>query len=632
MIRCDRVQLGRALQARVEEIIGVLDAENPSSDPFVVAIFDEAARVSTTAVADWIAGGALDNARLAGARTTAAFGRLAAQHGERLPDVVKRTLVWRDTVKAMLSREAERLATPHEALTEAISMLERSTDVTLVRLAQSYARERESIDLELQRQEATMAFQATHDALTGLANRSLVVDRLDLALARPSRTGTEVLAVFVDLDNFKNINDSYGHDVGDELLCAVADRFRSVVHETDTLGRLGGDEFIVIAERPLDETADHGIVAQLEESLRAPFDIGDLGHTKLTVTASIGIAAGGDHSASDVLRHADLAMYRAKSAGRNQNKTFEADMATQARRRLQLEQDLRRAIDSREFFAVYQPIVDLATMQTVAVEALARWHHPEHGQVSPAVFIPALEEIGLIDKLGAMILEQACRAGTRWHLAGHPIEVAVNVSALQLDSAHFVTDLTNTLTRTGFPARSLIVEVTESALGTHPEQAVQHLNHLRSLGIGLAIDDFGTGYSSLDQLRRFPIDTLKIDRSFVDRMLDDTSGEALIASLIGLAQALDLNVLAEGIETNAQLVHLQAQSCNQGQGFLFARPLPEHEATQHLELNSREPAVVDRARASATAPTVQLDISRGDALGLCHTLQMVDDAVGSEAI
>jgi len=419
-----------------------------------------------------------------------------------------------------------------------------------------------------------LAFTATHDSLTGLANKALILDRIEQMLMRSRRNHTPVAALFIDLDDFMSINDTLGHDAGDELLRAVAARLDGVVRATDTLGRLDGDEFVVIAENPALAAGPELIAERLLEALERPFMLGEHGkETTVAVTASVGVATGDRTSAGDLLRDADIAMYRAKWDGKNRYAVFESVMQDAIERRMVLETDLRAALEHDELFLVYLPTFDLRDMSPTGMEALIRWNSPARGIVQPDDFIPTLEEAGLIVEVGKWVLEEACRQGAAWHEIGYPVGIAVNVSARQLDTDELIGDVSDALARSGLPASALTLEIAETALMRDAEETARRLVAIKALGVRIAIDDFGTGYSSLAHLRRFPVDTLKIDRSFVSGLTDTEEGETLLHELVQLGKSLSIETLAEGIEEPRELSLLQAEQCDSGQGFLFARPL-----------------------------------------------------------
>jgi diguanylate cyclase (GGDEF)-like protein len=416
---------------------------------------------------------------------------------------------------------------------------------------------------------------ATHDSLTGLANRALILDRLEQMLVRSRRHQTPVAALFIGLDNFKQVNDTLGHDAGDELLRAVAARLDGVVRATDTLGRLGGDEFVVIAEDFSLAAGPEPIAERLLEALEQPFTLGaDDSASGLTVTASVGIAAGERSTAADLLRDADIAMYRAKWDGKNRYAVFEAVMQDALERRMELELDLRGALQNDEFFLVYQPTFDLRDMSPTGLEALIRWNSPTRGLIQPDDFIPTLEETGLIVEVGKWVLEEACRQGAKWRQDGHEIGMAVNLSARQLDTDELVSEVRDALSSSDLQPSALTLEITETSLMRNAEQTARRLTAIKELGVRVAIDDFGTGYSSLAHLQQFPVDALKIDRSFISGLTDNQEeGEALLHELVQLGKSLSIETLAEGIEHQRELSLLQDEQCDAGQGFLFARPL-----------------------------------------------------------
>ena len=417
--------------------------------------------------------------------------------------------------------------------------------------------------------------QALHDFLTGLPNRALVLDRAEQMLSRARRQDVPVAALFLDVDNFKDINDSLGHAAGDQLLKAVAARLSGALRDSDTIGRLGGDEFVVLAEGTSLDAGAALVAERLLDVLREPFILhADEGSpTPYAVTASIGIAEGDRPQVEDLLRDADLALYRAKAAGRNCYMFFASEMHATVRDRLVLEADLRAALDCGQFFLEYQPRFGLADVTTVGIEALLRWRHPVRGVVGPLEFISRLEETGLILPAGRWILAQACRQCAEWHHGGLRLTVSVNISARQLESDSFITDVIDALTASGLPPDALVLEFTESILMRDAEATIGRLKAIKAIGVRIAIDDFGTGYPSLAYLRRFPVDILKIDRSFISAMSNSGEGEAILHTLVQLGKQLGLQTVAEGIETEDQLCRLRLQDCDAGQGFLIAKPM-----------------------------------------------------------
>jgi predicted signal transduction protein with EAL and GGDEF domain len=398
------------------------------------------------------------------------------------------------------------------------------------------------------------------------------------------------------------VNDTLGHSVADELLRGVAARLDGLVRDTDALGRLGGDDFVVVAEEASLDAGAELIAERLLEALRTPFSIGT---AELAVTASIGVATGARASAEELLGDAEIAAHRAKVEGKDRCITFESGMQDVVQRQAALEQDLRGAIDREEFFLVYQPTFDLRGMVPTGVEALIRWRSPRRGLVQPNDFIPQLEQSGLIVPVGRWVLEQACAQGAQWREAGHPVGVAVNVSARQLDGDEFVAVVEEALATSGIDPHALTLEITETALMRNALQTAERLRAIKQLGVRIAIDDFGTGYSSFAHLQRFPVDSLKIDRSFISQLSENPEGETLLRTLVQLGKALTIETLAEGIEQEHELTLLQEECCDSGQGYLFARPLDVQAAAAFLEnWRGGEPETPARGAAQGSVPPV----------------------------
>jgi diguanylate cyclase (GGDEF)-like protein len=580
-------RLGETLKERTEDVVdGILRRNEESAivlEPIVEDSFVKVGTVSTVAFARWMGGEGAEVAREVGQESWNIFGQLAAQRAAPLNEVTKRCLRWRDAAADVIGETVTQLDLSETVLQRALSMLQRSLDVTLVRMCQSFEAERRRAHEELHRRQEELAFMATHDALTGLPNRTLILDRVEQMLVRARRNQTPVAALFVDLDNFKHINDTLGHGVGDQLLRAVAARLEGVVRDIDALGRLGGDEFVVVAEGMSLAAGPELIAERLLGALKQPFKLKGAENTRLVVTASVGVAMGDRATAEELLRDADIAMYRAKWDGKNGYVVFESGMQDAVQSRMELEMDLRDAFEKEEFFVVYQPTFNLREMVPTGMEALIRWRHPTRGIVQPDDFVPLLEETGLIVDVGRWVLNEACRQGAEWRAAGREVGIAVNVAARQLDRDEFVREVHDALDESGLAPEQLTIEITETTIMANAEETAARLASIKELGVRVAIDDFGTGYSSLAYLQRFPVDALKIDRSFISKMSNDAEGETLIRTLVQLGKSLSIETLAEGIEQAKELTLLREESCDTGQGFLFARPLDMEECESFLE-------------------------------------------------
>jgi diguanylate cyclase (GGDEF)-like protein len=435
---------------------------------------------------------------------------------------------------------------------------------------------------EQRRSEVKIEYMAHHDSLTGLANRVLLNERLEHAIGRINRE--EMVAVHhLDLDQFKAVNDTLGHPAGDKLLKMVADRLRGLVRETDTIARMGGDEFVIV-QSPIVDPADATSLAQrIIRLMSEPYDIDG---QQAVIGASIGVAVGpGDGSSADKLLHnADLALYRAKGDGRGTFRFFEPAMDLQMQTRRIIEQDLRKALPAGEFELYYQPVVNLANGEISGFEALIRWNHPERGIISPAAFIPLAEEIGFIVPLGEWVIRQACVTAARWP---GELRVAVNISAVQFRNPGLMQVIVGALAASGLDPTRLEIEITETVLLHNKEATLAVLHQLRALGIRIAMDDFGTGYSSLTYLQCFPFDKIKIDRSFVKDITENSGSLNIVRAVAALANGMGMTATAEGVETREQLDQITSEGCTEMQGFLFSRPIPAHEI-ERLFLSGHE--------------------------------------------
>jgi diguanylate cyclase (GGDEF)-like protein/PAS domain S-box-containing protein len=425
---------------------------------------------------------------------------------------------------------------------------------------------------------------AHYDALTNLPNRVLFQDRLEQAIAQAKRHDRKIAVLFFDLDNFKLINDTMGHTVGDILLQMIAGNLKTCVREEDTVARLGGDEFVVI----LSEVNSAQDVLRISEKIlsvmREPLL---LESREVNITFSIGASLYPDDGSDGetLLKHADIALYRAKQAGKNRQEFFTQEMMLALQHRQHMEKDLKTALEQKQFILYYQPQIELDNGRVIGVEALIRWQHPEHGLVPPFKFIPVAEETGLIVPIGRWVLEEACRQQYAWQQAGMKVRMAVNLSARQLQDEDLLNTLAVVLEAFAIEPGMLELELTESCLMDDPNAAIELMQEIKGLGLRLAMDDFGTGYSSLNYLKRFAMDTLKIDQSFVRDLPDDEQDAAITTTIIAMAKNLDLKVLAEGVETKEQLQFLKEQGCDEVQGYYFSKPLSAEEVQPLLKKN-----------------------------------------------
>jgi diguanylate cyclase (GGDEF)-like protein len=446
-----------------------------------------------------------------------------------------------------------------------------------------------------------LEYLALHDPLTGLPNRSLVLDRAEQILARARRLDVPVTALFMDVDGFKQINDRFGHQAGDEVLRTVGARLQAVLRDSDTVGRLGGDEFVMLVDTVGLDAGPELVAERILDVLRQPIELPSPAQSPVSVTASIGIATGQPDSAESLLQDADLALYKAKAVGKGGYVLFESAMQTAAQDRIHLEMDLTDALQADQLFLAYQPMLDLKDKRVVGVEALIRWRHPTRGVIPPDEFIPIAEDSGLIVPIGRWVLEQACLQAAAWHESGYALDMSINVSARQLERTEFVEEVRAALRDSGLDAATLTLEITETVLMRKPDATARLLGELKELGVRIAVDDFGTGYSSLAYLRQFPVDSLKIDRTFITGLTRSGEAHALTHTLIQLGKALGLQTLAEGVEQHSQVRQLQQEGCDLAQGFLFARPLTPDAVERFLEDNLRSAGSFAAERSSVAA-------------------------------
>ncbi len=422
--------------------------------------------------------------------------------------------------------------------------------------------------------ESQIAYMARHDGLTSLANRAVLLEKMEEELARSRRYGSRFTVFMLDLDLFKTVNDSLGHPVGDELLKAVAGRLLGCIRETDTVARLGGDEFAILATAEGEQReAAIATAGKILGAISAPYDFE--GHN-LHIGTSIGIALAPEHGSEvdQLMKNADLALYKTKSEGRDAYRFFEDAMGVEVRTRRAHQVDLRNALTNDEFEIYYQPIVDIQTRQIASIEALIRWHHPQRGMVSPAEFIPLAEETGLINQIGEWVLRKACMDAVSWP---SDIKVSVNLSAVQFRKIGPIDHFSRVLSESGLPPERVELEITETVLLQGNAENVETLHKLREMGISIVLDDFGTGYSSLSYLRMFPFDKIKIDRSFVHELAKNADCAAIVSAVAGLGRSLRIGTVAEGVETEDQLLLVHAAGCTHAQGYLLGRPCPADE-------------------------------------------------------
>jgi len=460
-------------------------------------------------------------------------------------------------------------------------------------------------ELLRQRTDVQWRHRSGHDSLTCLPDRTLIRDRLQQMLLRCQRQHFLIGALLVDLDNFRSVNDALGQQAGDELLKAVAARFTGVLRASDTVGRPGGDEFAILAEGLSLAAGPELLAERLLDAMKEPFRLEGFMDTPISLTASIGIATNDGDEPDDLLRDAAIALCQAKALGRNCHVRFKPEMKTAAMDRLELEADLREALQENQFFLLYQPIFELDNVAVCGVEALLRWRHPVRGIVDPESFMPVLEETGLIAPVGSWLLRQACRRAAAWHRLGHHLTMTINVSPRQLEAGDFVDLVQSALSATGLEPRSLIINVAEQSLNKDVETMLGRLRELKALGVLVAVDDLGAGYSAIARLREVPVDALKIDRSFVAAMGSSKEATSSIHTLVQLGRTLGFETLAEGIEQGWQLAGLQDEHCTFGQGSLFSQPIAPEALEAILTLEPVVPLRGHLPRQSRPASTIR---------------------------
>jgi diguanylate cyclase (GGDEF)-like protein len=564
----DRVVLGRALQARADEVGTLVDRA------FAVELAGEAfatARLGSHLIGHWLAtdevASADDEAVLSGQ------GERAILENAALGDVAKAYLAWRDATTAVIIEEGQRLRVAAEVVDLACDVVRLSCDGSLVRIVREFDSTRRTLQQRLRQEQASLAHQALHDQLTGLPNRALLTDRLGYAASSMDRKDTGAILLFLDIDNFKAINDRFGHSAGDQILVTVARRLSELVRTSDTVARLGGDEFVVLAVDLDDpEGTARALAERIHQTMLPPVAVGD---RQLFTSVSIGIAdvdAGGDPEVS--LSRADAAMYQAKRRGSARFEFYSEAIGAEKRRRIQLVHDLRTARELGQMVVHYQPLFTVDG-QLVGREALLRWNHPELGTVSPFDFIPLLERSGEIVPVGRWVLNQALGHCRKWSDGGGPpLTVCVNVSAHQLHDARFFDDVREALTRSSLGGEALVLEVSESVVVADDAEMAAVMGKVKQLGVRIALDDFGTGYASLLYLKTLPIDRIKVERRVVGGLGVSTEGPTIVATVIELAHKLGLVVVAEGIETEDELRAVRDMGCDEVQGFLLGCPVP----------------------------------------------------------
>jgi diguanylate cyclase (GGDEF)-like protein len=577
-----RIALGTALASRVTEVGDIMARRwrqsNPGAAPWSSGQNDRIAQdivrigsFATTVFSKYLVTG--DPTTPEEDTTWKGQGTVPLHGVMSLTELIKLNLVWRSAIIDVIQAEAARLGIDAATVTEAIDVARAGCDASLVGMAKHFDVEQRRLQSELAAGQARLTHQQLHDPLTGLANRTLLLDRLSHALMASKRRQTVVAVLFVDMDHFKSVNDAAGHSAGDGLLVQVARRLQKLVRPTDTAARFGSDEFVLLCEDlNVPQTEAAAVAGRVIEALSEPFAVAG---RELFASASIGIAIGRPGDDPEVIMsQADAAMYLAKRRGRARHVLYEPAIDEGSVRRAELANSLHRTLKHGELQVHYQPVTSLRSHRVVTMEALLRWCHPDLGPVPPTEFIPIAEDTGLIIDIGRWVLETACADCRAWRDAGHEVGVSINLSGRQLVDADLVDDVRNALERTGLPPAAVTLELTESILVTSDEGSRVVLAALKALGVRLAIDDFGTGYSSLSYLAELPVDDLKIDRSFVSRLGHDAQSLSMVGAVVELAHSLGLLVIAEGVETELELAELQRTGCDQVQGYLLGKPHP----------------------------------------------------------
>ena len=569
--------MGRALEARAGEVCDRVvswwrrwsESAGYQRTTTLEADIAGASRAGTLAVADYlVTGREIPKDR---SEAWVWIGEVPLAGRISLSGLTKLYIHWRAACEEQLRAEARRRRVGAEMLEQCLQVLQVGFDVSLVRMTQRFEMTRRGLEEEVAEQRARLEHQALHDPLTGLANRVLLLDRIQHAADSAARRRTGAVVLFMDLDFFKAVNDASGHSAGDRLLLGVSRRLQSAVRPEDTIARLGGDEFVALCEDVADPAGEGLTVARrILELFEEPFTVSG---RAVLVKASIGVAPAGRNDTADaLLARADHAMYRAKELGRGRVEVYDRTIDELETRRAEMTVALRRALDDHRLRLVYQPLCDVVTRRLLAREALLRWHDPVLGHVAPSEMIPVAESARLITGIGRWVLSAACKDCSAWRRDGEPdVGVTVNVSGMQLASAAFPGEVEWALKENGLPPDALTVELAETLLMTDRADA---LERIRALGVRIAVDDFGTGYSSLSWLARLPVDVVKVDQSFVAQLGTADRYGAIVDAMIHLAHALGLDVVAEGVETDAQLAHLARLGCDAAQGFLLGHAAP----------------------------------------------------------